>query len=94
LGGYADLTTELVKNEADVVRLFHKHVSGVVISHFTSIPLGTTSFRGSIDTEFFQVPTQGLLTIGEHKALGVIASESSPTLQTSKTQRLGSELRV
>jgi hypothetical protein len=50
LRGYADLAAEFVKNEADVVRLFYKQVSGVAMSHFTSIPLGTTPFGGFIDT--------------------------------------------
>ncbi|KNG44559.1 hypothetical protein DDE82_009117 [Stemphylium lycopersici] len=97
-------TAEFVKNEADAVRLFHKQVSGVVMSYFTSIPLvmeldqsgplGNTSFSGSVDTQFFHSRTKGLLAIGEHKTPGVIRPEWSPARQTSETQDLGRELRA
>ncbi|KAF1346387.1 hypothetical protein EJ07DRAFT_85290, partial [Lizonia empirigonia] len=100
----APSTREFVKNEADAGRLFHKQISGVVMSYFASIPivneldqsgpLGNSSFGGFVDTQFFQVPTQELLATGEHKAPGVIEDEWSPAQQTSETQDLGRELRA
>jgi hypothetical protein len=96
-------TQELVTNEADVGRLFHKQISGVVMPYFASIPLaleadqtaplGATSFTGSVDTQFIQFSTKGLLAIGEHKTPGVIDSEWRRGRQTSKSLALGRELR-
>jgi hypothetical protein len=100
----APSTEEYVKNEADAVRLFHKQISGVVMPHFTSIPLvqeldqsgplSNTSFGGFVDTQFFQSPTQELLAIGEHVAPGNIDSEWRPTQQSTKSRNLGRELRA
>jgi hypothetical protein len=100
----APQTAEFVKNEADVVRLFHKQISGVVMQHFTSMPLGkeldqsgplgATSFGGTIDFQVVRVPTQELLAIGEHKTPGLIESEWRSARQSTKSQNLGRELRA
>jgi hypothetical protein len=99
----APQTAEFIKNEADVVRLFHRQISGVVMQYFTSIPLskeldqsgplGATSFSGFVDFQVVRFPTQELLAIGEHKTPGVIESEWSPARQSSKSRNLGRELR-
>jgi hypothetical protein len=99
----APQTAELVKNEADVVRLFHKQISGVVMQYFIGMPwateldqsgpLGMTSFGGDVDTQFLHMATKGLLAIGEHKTPGVIATEWNPARQAEKARRLGRELR-
>jgi hypothetical protein len=52
---------EMVQKEADLARLFRKHVSGPVMPYFGTTPLakewdqvrplGDTSFGGKVDTE-------------------------------------------
>ncbi|KAF1366158.1 hypothetical protein EJ07DRAFT_94579 [Lizonia empirigonia] len=94
---------EFVMKEADVARLFHRQVSGVVLQYFMlmllvmeldqSGPLGMTSFSGVVDTQFLHTATKGLLAIGEFKTPGVIATEWSPARQAEKAKMLGRELR-
>ena len=93
---------EIVLHEPDVTRMYNKQISGVVMSALgrsqvmersESGPLESTSFSGSVDSQFFR--DSQALAIGELKSPGTIDSDWSDgsTPKSSNTLRLGRELR-
>jgi hypothetical protein len=97
--------SEFVRTEADVTRVFNKHIAGPVMEYWggqwsiiqssESSPFRPSSFDGIVDTQFVggQLPYPQL-TIVEFKAPGTIAASwSTGESHSSGSIRLGRELR-